>query len=227
MAGSVVKPDALALPAPEPAPVAIPEFALTLARLAALEAEQADLERWVASAPEGALLASPEAAAAAETWVKRCALVAKATDAEFKRNAAPVKAALDRIGDAFRPRLSTAKALKERLGKELASYQIRKRDVARALLQASAEAHLQGDHRRAAEALADMAALSPNSKPDGITFKATWKARVVAAELVPRAYCVPSEAVLNRSVKDVPADETPEPVEGVEFYLETGATVRT
>jgi hypothetical protein len=223
-----VKSDALALaPVDGAPPVQLPEFALTLARLAALDAEQADLARWVAAAPEGALITGPEAALAAETWAKRCAIVAKATAAELKRNVEPINAAKDLVTEAFKPRIDAAKALKTRLGQELASYQIRKRDAAAALLQASAEAHLQGDHVRAASTLAAMSELRPNDKPEGLTFKRVWRARVTAPELVPREYCVPSESMLNKSVKDVPDDTEPPPVAGVEFYLETSTTVRT
>ena len=222
----MIKSDALAIVGPSGAP-APPEFALTLARLAQLDVEAESLRKWVEGAPEGALLNSPEAAQAAEEWAKRCAIVAKATDAELKRNLAPISAARDRVNEAFKPRVEAAKELKARLGRELASYQIRKRDAAAALLQASAEAHLQGDHQRAAEALVAMTALAPNSKPDGLSFRRTWKARIISSDDVPREYCVPSESLLNRSVKEVPEDETPAPVAGVEFYLETSATVRT
>jgi hypothetical protein len=52
-------------------------------------------------------------------------------------------------------------------------------------------------------------------------------AKVVAAGAVPREFCAPDLKKLASYADQFPANETPTPIPGVTFTLETSTTVRT
>ncbi len=142
--------------------------------------------------------------------------------AQVKRPFLDVTQAVDKLSKPGRDDLAF---LISALTGVLGAYNVRKLDARR---EAAAEAQAAA---RARDTHAVTLALNAKhdagkQKLDGLSVKLKWRATVVDADAVPRQWCEPNEAEIQRHARAFSEKETPTPIDGVVFELVGGSTLR-
>jgi hypothetical protein len=189
----------------------------------------APLEQRAQSELEGVrgveITSEDDARLAAEVLVS-IAAVKKDCEAQSKEWLAPLKAETERIRAPFLKIEKLCDEARGLLSKAIGAFQLARAEAQRKALAAATEAVKRDDERGLTTALQTVSASAPVATK-GVSVRAKWVAKVVDAVVVPREFCTPDLKKLAAHADRYPINETPPPVPGVVFDLETSTVVRT
>lgn len=163
-------------------------------------------------------------AAAAECLLTVAAL-RKKVEAERKKQVTPINKEHARIQALFKPLLDLCDQTRALVSEASGAYALVQAQAQREEMARATKAVQTGDTAELTSALNAVSAAAPLATK-GVTFKAFWRAEVVAPDLLPREYLTPDLAKIGAHVKGVPADKEPDPIPGVRYVIETSSTVR-
>ncbi len=107
----------------------------------------------------------------------------------------------------------------------IGDYNAKKLTARREALAEAQAAARQRDSAAVTASLNERRELAQQSLP-GVKVKLKWMAVVTDPELVPRVWCCPDEKSLNAHARGFDENDTPPPIEGVEFNLVGGSTLK-
>lgn len=144
--------------------------------------------------------------------LKECKARYKVLEAKRKHLKEPSLEAGRRIDEFFRPVLEPLLAAETRLKHAIGEY-----TRASQLAQHAAMTAYAGG----AEALPP-----PSPKAEGVAVKTVWRVEVIDADAVPREYCSPDLAKLQKAIWYADTTTAPRPIPGVRFVADAKVTVR-
>jgi hypothetical protein len=167
----------------------------------------------------------------------------KATEAKHDEYKKPLNLLKDMLAEVFNPRIKQLKTLKDMIENNMRPYQLkiikereefaaeaRKKELA--LIQERADSALAEAAKTNSEVKLNTAIditeykaevesreIKGHARTTGgmgqMTTRKVWRAKIVNAAIIPRAFCVPDEKILNEYAKEHKENAK---IEGVEFY---------
>lgn len=199
------------------------ETAIAVMSPAALDAKRqavAELSRTLATCT----VHDPKSRDNADGWLRMIISERSALEEMRKSAVGPLNEAVKRINGWFKPVEQMLAPIERHIREQIGGYVLAERQQQIAAYAAAAEAAAAGNHETARSALEVVNAANTDAGA-GSSVRGVWKATIVDADAVPRAWCVPDEkriAAMARATKG----GKPTAIAGVVYEFVASLTVR-
>lgn len=139
-------------------------------------------------------------------------------EADRKRFTGPLLAAKAQVDQVFKASTNALAATCDAAKAKIARFTEAREAERRATMAASAALYAAGGTPT------DVIPEPPRAK--GVSVKKVWTAKVVDADLVPRALCSPDDSKIKAAISYADTDTPPRPIPGLEFVQEDRVVVR-
>lgn len=174
----------------------------------------------------------------ANKWLVWLRTERKVTEEMRTKVTKPMLEAKRGVDSWFKPFTELCQKVERYLEGQVGSYVSQQRQLQVDAYQAASQAHVQGDHTQAAQALT-VASAAKTETPKGTTIIEKWRVRVLNTRLLPEDYLhdllglllakhgIPTKSMLATHAANTPPTQNPAPVPGAQFYKDQEVRVRT